>query len=58
MSQYGANYMATDGGTYKDILAHYYSGAELSEVKRKIIDMGSTCIHGLNVVNTGALFRV
>jgi len=29
MSQYGANLMALDGADYKEILAHYYTGAEL-----------------------------
>jgi len=29
MSQYGANAMAKDGKTYREILYHYYSGAEL-----------------------------
>lgn len=29
MSQYGANVMALKGFTYKEILKHYYSGAEL-----------------------------
>lgn len=30
MSQYGADYMARQGADYKEILAHYYSGATLS----------------------------
>ncbi len=30
MSQYGANYMAENGSTYKEILSHYYAGCELS----------------------------
>ena len=29
MSQYGAQAMAQSGSTYDEILAHYYSGAEL-----------------------------
>lgn len=29
MSQYGANYMAQQGKSYKEILAHYYQSAEL-----------------------------
>lgn len=29
MSQYGANEMATEGATYKDILTHYYTGVSL-----------------------------
>ena len=29
MSQYGANYMAQQGFTYKEILGHYYQGAEI-----------------------------
>ncbi len=29
MSQYGANFMAEDGKSYKEILAHYYQSAEL-----------------------------
>lgn len=32
MSQYGANTMAKDGYTYKDILTHYYSGTEIDYV--------------------------
>ncbi len=31
MSQYGANAMAKNGKTYKEILSHYYQGAVLSE---------------------------
>ena len=31
MSQYGANGMATEGKTYKDIVQHYYKGVEISE---------------------------
>ena len=30
MSQYGANVMAQSGANYKEILTHYYQGAELS----------------------------
>ncbi|MFC3040415.1 stage II sporulation protein D [Virgibacillus xinjiangensis] len=32
MSQYGANFMAQEGKDYKDILAHYYQGVEISTV--------------------------
>ncbi len=32
MSQYGANAMAQEGSTYKEILAHYYPGTELERV--------------------------
>ncbi len=31
MSQYGANAMANDGADYKEILAHYYTGAEFAD---------------------------
>jgi stage II sporulation protein D len=31
MSQYGANSMAQDGYTYRDILEHYYTGVEVTE---------------------------
>ena len=31
MSQFGANEMAKGGSSYKEILAHYFSGTELSE---------------------------
>lgn len=31
MSQYGANAMAKEGKTYKEILSHYYQGATLTE---------------------------
>ncbi len=31
MSQYGANAMAQEGKTYKEILAHYYSGTTIEE---------------------------
>ena len=30
MSQYGADYMARQGATYEEILAHYYPGTTLS----------------------------
>ena len=30
MSQYGADAMAVNGKTYRDILAHYYQGTELT----------------------------
>ena len=29
MSQYGADYLAKNGNTYKEILTHYYTGAEI-----------------------------
>ena len=32
MSQYGANEMAKQGSTYREILMHYYTGAELKEL--------------------------
>lgn len=32
LSQYGADYMARQGVDYKEILAHYYTGAVLSDV--------------------------
>jgi len=32
MSQYGANYLAKNGGTYEEILKYYYKGVELSEI--------------------------
>lgn len=32
MSQYGANAMAKDGASYREILSHYYPGTEISEV--------------------------
>lgn len=32
MSQYGADYMARQGKSYKDILSHYYPGVELAEM--------------------------
>lgn len=31
MSQYGANYMALQGSSYKDILQHYYSGIKIEK---------------------------
>ena len=34
MSQYGANYMAQHGKSYKEILTHYYSGVEIKKVER------------------------
>lgn len=33
MSQYGANFMAQDGNTYKEILKHYYQGIEIVNYK-------------------------
>ncbi len=32
MSQYGANYMAQQGSNYKEILFHYYTGANLEKI--------------------------
>lgn len=32
MSQYGANAMAQTGSSYKEILLHYYTGVELSQI--------------------------
>ena len=32
MSQYGANVMAQEGADYREILAHYYPGAEIRSV--------------------------
>ena len=32
MSQYGANVMAAEGADYREILAHYYPGTELSSL--------------------------
>lgn len=32
MSQYGANEMAKQGATYRDIISHYYNGAEILEI--------------------------
>lgn len=31
MSQYGANYMASEGSTYKEILAHYYTSTDIKK---------------------------
>lgn len=36
MSQYGANHMAQNGSTYRDILNHYYSGIEIAKIKIRI----------------------
>lgn len=33
LSQYGADYMARQGNDYREILSHYYSGAELVKTK-------------------------
>lgn len=33
MSQYGADYMAREGKTYRDILTHYYTGVEIEKVE-------------------------
>lgn len=32
MSQYGANYMAKEGYTYKEILLHYYQNVEITKI--------------------------
>lgn len=32
MSQYGANFMAADGNSYRDILTHYYSGISFKNI--------------------------
>ena len=32
MSQYGANQMAKEGSSYKEILNHYYENTEISEI--------------------------
>lgn len=34
MSQYGANFMAKQGKTYKEILSHYYSGVTISNFSK------------------------
>ena len=31
MSQYGANYMAKQGKSYREILTHYYTGVEITK---------------------------
>ncbi|WP_349408805.1 stage II sporulation protein D [Pseudalkalibacillus sp. SCS-8] len=33
MSQYGANGMAQEGNSYKDIIAHYYNGVKITDTK-------------------------
>lgn len=33
LSQYGANAMAKEGRTYREILSHYYRGTELKQIK-------------------------
>ena len=35
MSQYGADAMAAEGKTFRQILAHYYPGTELVELDEK-----------------------
>lgn len=35
LSQYGADYMARQGSSYREILAHYYQGSQLVEVDNK-----------------------
>jgi stage II sporulation protein D len=34
LSQYGANAMAKKGDNYVDIIKHYYTGVEVSQVKK------------------------
>ena len=34
MSQQGANAMARDGATFDEILTHYYTGIELTDISR------------------------
>ena len=34
MSQYGADYMARQGADYREILAHYYTGATLCRLEK------------------------
>ncbi|WP_210364438.1 stage II sporulation protein D [Bacillus sp. REN3] len=36
MSQYGANGMATEGKTYKDIVQHYYKGVQISSAENML----------------------
>lgn len=36
MSQYGANFMAKDGKSYKDIVTYYYKGVEISNVNEAV----------------------
>ncbi len=35
LSQYGANAMAEEGSSYKDILEHYYTGIEFADINKK-----------------------
>jgi stage II sporulation protein D len=35
MSQYGANFMAEQGKSYKEILTHYYNGIQISKMDEK-----------------------
>ena len=35
MSQYGADYMARQGSTYKEILEHYYKGVTIEKADSK-----------------------
>ncbi len=37
MSQYGANTMANNGASYKEILLHYYTGAEINNLQNNVI---------------------
>ena len=37
LSQYGADYLARQGKSYREILAHYYTGAVLQERTRRSI---------------------
>lgn len=36
MSQYGADYMARQGSSYQEILAHYYTGSRLVQLQEKL----------------------
>ena len=38
MSQWGANFMAKDGKKYKDIIKHYYTGVEITPLKKVRIE--------------------
>ena len=42
MSQYGAQAMALDGASYKDILNHYYTGIEIVNNQYKPYFSGNT----------------
>ncbi|MGO1713382.1 MAG: SpoIID/LytB domain-containing protein, partial [Senegalia sp. (in: firmicutes)] len=38
MSQWGANGMAEKGSKYKEILKHYYTGVEIVQVNKEMIE--------------------